>query len=165
MIAGVIVLALAVTWVIIKNQPSNEGYAFEVKQEELRSPNTTKVSKITQPLLTVDNSSHVLKPQPSDSPILISEHKVTQVIDDLQKLATSYDAVDLPKIDPYLLHSNAEIRGAAIEAMVTLGDASAGSLLRIAAAKVTSPHEAVALLEAADYVELPPAKLKFKKKK
>ncbi len=38
---------------------------------------------------------------------------------------------------------------------MTLGDAAASPLLRKAAENAYSPHEAVAMLEAADYLELP----------
>ncbi len=41
--------------------------------------------------------------------------------------------------------------------MVQVGDAAAARYLRAAADKVKDPREAVALLDAADYVELPSA--------
>lgn len=81
------------------------------------------------------------------------------VLDELEFAALSYDAEELPVIEPYLLHPDPEIREAALDAMLTLGDAAASPLLRAAAAQAYSPHEAVELLEAADYLELPSAVL------
>lgn len=73
----------------------------------------------------------------------------------IEDAAVTYDAKALPRIQPYLLDSDPVLREAAINGMIVLGDAAAGPMLREASRHVTSPHEAVRLLEAADYVELP----------
>jgi len=73
----------------------------------------------------------------------------------LEDAATTYDAAQLPVIDKYLYDKDATIRKAAMDSMIVLGDASAGALLRDAAKSASSPQEEKALLDAADYVELP----------
>jgi hypothetical protein len=87
-----------------------------------------------------------------------------EILEEINDAAVTYDPADLPRIEPYLLHPDEEIRQAAMNGMVTLGDASAGALLRKAAALAPTPQEAVRLLEAADYVELPSATLRRRKK-
>lgn len=83
---------------------------------------------------------------------LASQEVILKKIEDA---AVTYDAKALPQIEPYLSHADAEIREAAKNGMINLGDAAAGPLLRKAAKNAPTPQEAVALLEAADYVELP----------
>lgn len=77
------------------------------------------------------------------------------ILNTIQQASVSYDAKALPLIEPYLLHQDPEVRLAAMNGMIVLGETAAGPLLRKAAEKSTSPKEAVALSEAADFVELP----------
>lgn len=81
------------------------------------------------------------------------------VLEKIQDAATTYDPAQLHIIRPYLKSGDPEIRSAAVEAMIVLGDASAGALLREAAAGIPAGDEATAMIKAADYVELPPADL------
>ena len=84
----------------------------------------------------------------------------TQKIERLQSLAMNEDADSLKEILAALTDPNPDIRAAAREAAVQFGDKSAAPLLRAAAENVSDPHEKVALLEAADYLELPPLGIK-----
>lgn len=70
-------------------------------------------------------------------------------------------------IRPYLTHPGPEMRTATLQGMIILGDASAAPLLRAAAKETSDPKEVTALLEAADYLELPPVSLTptFQKKR
>jgi len=87
-----------------------------------------------------------------------------EILEEINDAAVTYDPADLPRIEPYLSHPDEEIRQAAMNGMVTLGDAPAGALLRKAASRAATPQEAVRLLESADYVELPSAPLRRRKK-
>ncbi|HEY1083662.1 MAG TPA: HEAT repeat domain-containing protein [Prosthecobacter sp.] len=82
-----------------------------------------------------------------------------QILAAIEDAAVSYSAEELPKIQPYLTHPDPEVRAAAIQGMVTLGDAAAAPLLRAAAQLALSPEEATAMREAASYVELPSGSL------
>ena len=82
-----------------------------------------------------------------------------EILESIHEAAISYSAEELPKIQPFLLHSDPEVRAAALQGMITLGDAAAAPLLRNAALLATSPEEATALRQAADYVELPSGSL------
>jgi hypothetical protein len=77
------------------------------------------------------------------------------ILAEIEQLSVSYDAKELPKIEPYLLHPDAGVRKAAMDGMIVLGDSAAAPLLRKAAEKAPTPQEAVALTEAADFMELP----------
>ncbi len=87
----------------------------------------------------------------------------------LHNAATTYDAAQLVVIEPYLVDSDPELRAAAIDSMIILGDAAAVPMLRQAAKQVQAPAEVLALEKAADYLELPPVDvtqlLKMRKKK
>ena len=91
-------------------------------------------------------------------------------IEKMDEASTSYDPAELPVIRPYLESSDPELREAAVDAMINLGDASAGPMLREAAQKLDSDLEAKKMMDAADYVELPSANFKeiskmFKKRR
>lgn len=74
----------------------------------------------------------------------------------------SYDPTKLPVITAYLNHPDEELRQAALENLLQMGEAAAAPLLRAASEKARSPQEALAMLDAADFLELPPAKLVIK---
>lgn len=78
-----------------------------------------------------------------------------ELLAEIEQLSVTYDAKELPKLEPYLLHPDPEVRKAAMNGMVVLGDSAAAPLLRRAAEKAPTPQEAVALTEAADFMELP----------
>ncbi len=81
-------------------------------------------------------------------------------IEKIQDAATTYDPAQLAVIRPYLTSADPELRAAAVDAMIVLGDATAGAMLRQAAATIGPGNEATAMMKAADYVELPSANLK-----
>jgi hypothetical protein len=81
----------------------------------------------------------------------------------LQEAATTYSPEGIPLIEPSLYSSDREVREAAADALVVLGETGGAKALRKAAAKSRDPREAVALIERAEYLELPPAKLSHRK--
>ena len=81
--------------------------------------------------------------------------KRAAILAEIEQLSVTYDAKELPEIEPYLLHPDPEVREAAMNGMIVLGDSAAAPLLRKAAAGAANPKEAVALEEAAAYMELP----------
>jgi hypothetical protein len=93
---------------------------------------------------------------------LASSHET--ILAEIQDAAVTYDAKALPRIQPYLLDSDPAVREAAIQGMIILGDAAAGPMLREASRHAKTPQEAVKMLEAADYVELPSGTLPLKKR-
>ncbi len=67
----------------------------------------------------------------------------------------TYSAGALPVLGGYLRHGDAEVRRAAREAMVQLGLAEGAGVLREAADTAADPQEALAMLDAAELLELP----------
>jgi hypothetical protein len=91
---------------------------------------------------------------PADAP---ADEEFTRIADEIEEAYTTYSPEALPKLAPYLTHPDPELRALAREAVVQVGHAEGAVLLRRAARSLRDPREAVALLEAADFLELPPA--------
>ena len=87
------------------------------------------------------------------------EERRLAILGSLQEAATTYSPEGIPLIEPSLYSSDREVREAAADALVVLGETGGAKALRKAAAKSRDPREAVALIERAEYLELPPAKL------
>jgi hypothetical protein len=79
-----------------------------------------------------------------------------EILAEIEDAAVSYDPAELPRIRPYLEHADGEIRAAAMDGMVVLGDAAAVPMLRDAAARLASRQEAEKFRQAAAFLELPP---------
>lgn len=104
-----------------------------------------------------DPREPLAQPQPeAPQQAALTEEARTAILGEIEQASVTYDAKALPDIERYLLHPDPEVRQAAMNGMIVLGDAAAGPLLRKAAEKAPTPKEAVALTEAADYIELPP---------
>ena len=90
---------------------------------------------------------------------LMSDTQSASIIHQIEQAALAYDETVGPSIARHLLHADAEIRAAARDALLRAGHASGARYLRAAAEKIQDPREAVALLDAADFLELPPTPL------
>jgi HEAT repeat protein len=76
-------------------------------------------------------------------------------MDRIQEAIATYSAEGVPILKPLLLSPDLEIREQAIEGMKQLDAPEAAAALREAAKKVTDPRDRQAMLEAADFVDLP----------
>ena len=114
------------------------------------APNPTVAPLSTSGRNPVSDNPNSSPPVP-----LVDESSRERILTELQEAATTYDAAHLPKIEPYLSHPDAELRTAAVNAVITLGDSAGAPLLRAASSLIKDPREAVALLDAAEYMELP----------
>jgi hypothetical protein len=85
----------------------------------------------------------------------LSDDQRREILGKIEQASVTYDPKGLPLLEPYLLHPDPEVRTAALNGMIVLGEAGGAPLLREAAKKASTPKEAVALTEAADYLELP----------
>jgi hypothetical protein len=77
------------------------------------------------------------------------------VMDRIQEAISTYSAEGVPILKPLLLSPDLEIREQAIEGMKQLDAPEAAAALREAAKKVTDPRDRQAMLEAAEFVDLP----------
>lgn len=162
-IAGFVVAIGFLIW-FINTRPltvdDTDYHAREViSPRQASAPNHFGSSNKTEP-----SSSAAEKPEIDSTSN--AESKQT-ILEKIHEASITYDPSQLPAIRGYLLHPEAEIREAAVNGMIVLGDASAGPMLREAAKLAPTAKEAVVMEEAADYVELPSANLGelLKKKK
>lgn len=124
--------------------PENDGES----PSALTAIKPTGPTKSSLPASPSEPQKHEAKPStpPASQAVILGQ---------IEDASVTYDAKALPLIEPYLLNPDPVIREAAMKGMINLGDAAAGPLLREASHHVSTPQEAVTLLEAADYVELP----------
>jgi len=87
------------------------------------------------------------------------------ILDSIQSASVSYDPSELPRIQPYLTHSDPEVREAALNGIVVLGHAAGSPMLRDAANRLKNPIEAAEFLKKADYLELPSAPIRLLRQK
>ncbi|MES2737812.1 MAG: hypothetical protein V4672_15930 [Verrucomicrobiota bacterium] len=129
-------------------QTAPEKSPVALASPRMSGPTNAAGAEEVQPLLA-----------PAERPAVPKAETKPQIFEVIHDAAVSYDAKELSKIQPYLLHADPEVRAVALQGMIDLGDAAAGPLLRAAAQLAPSPAEAKALHEAADFVELPSATL------
>lgn len=77
------------------------------------------------------------------------------ILQRIEDAVTSYDPAGVKVLKDLLLDSHVEVRTAAREAMVQLGETDGIPVLRQAATRMQDPAEARACREAADFLELP----------
>ena len=121
-------------------------------------PTPPSASTVTTSSLPVPESrqGNALPPVEVSSSAAEAKEKIIAEIDDATVL---YSTAGLPKIQPYLLHADPEIRAAAIDGMVNLGETGGAALLRAASQLAPTAEDAAAMREAAAYLDLPPGQL------
>lgn len=117
----------------------------------------SRASQASPQFVTGDDPARRTPSKAGGAPVTegLQDEERSAILNTIEQASVTYDAKALPLIEPYLLHQDPEVRLAAMNGMIVLGEAAAGPLLRKAAEMSTSPKEAVALSEAADFVELP----------
>jgi hypothetical protein len=155
-----LVIAITIGYLTFKRGPSKPT---PPSTQQMQSPTEMESSKVSPPSSPSSPIRTEISKQ-SPAPIVQTEVRKAEshqeALEQMHEASITYDKAQLKVIQPYLTHPDAELRSAAINAMVVLGDASAGPLLREASKNASSPREAVAMEEAADYVELPSADFK-----
>ena len=147
---GTLALMMCIIWVA----------RVEVKAAPQKSPLQQK-SPVARPSsgkpFNTRSSTVPGDPNKSDSP----EHASTipLIIDEINDASVMYDPAYLPAIEKYLLHQDVEVRKSAINGMIVLGHRAAAPMLRAASKLAPTPYEAVDMLKAADYLELPSASM------
>ena len=133
------------------------GMLWPESEEAERAVLASRASEASPQVVTGDDQARRTPSKADGAPVaegLLDEERFA-IVNTIEQASVTYDAKALPLIEPYLLHQDPEVRLAAMNGMIVLGEAAAGPLLRKAAEKSTSPKEAVALSEAEDFVELP----------
>jgi HEAT repeat protein len=74
----------------------------------------------------------------------------------IHEAMVTYSPEGVKALEPMLADAEPEIREAAINAIIQIGEKSGADALRRAARKTKLPRERMRMLEAADFIELPP---------
>jgi HEAT repeat protein len=90
------------------------------------------------------------KAQPAADPARLDEARSV-----IEAAVVTYEPAGVKAIRPFLLDPDPQIRQAARDGMVQLGESDAVPLLRDAASKLEDPREIASLQEAADLLALP----------
>ena len=125
---------------------SNAGFTFPVA--EAPAPSATSAETPA----TETSLAEVPPEAASDTEPDAAQARSIQQIEDA---VVTYQASSLPVIAPFLVHGDPVVREAAREGVVQMGLSEAAPLLREAAGKLKDPREAILLLDAADFLELP----------
>jgi hypothetical protein len=140
------------------------------------SPTPTKQTSAStaRPSLYAETQTSKAASRPTRAPALVSfteenvdpetEEQKFVLLDALHEAASTYSPEGIPLIKPSLYSSDPQIREAAADAMVVLGETEGAQVLREAAALASDPREALALIEKAEYLELPSGQLLFREK-
>lgn len=146
LLAGLVVLA----FVVFRSKPS-------VKVPPASVGTAGNAAETSLPMGAV---KPVIPPPASSAATTISPPLPARTVDELESLGMKHDADSLRAILAELTNSNPEIRAAARKAAVQFGDRAAAPALRAVAAKTEDVDEKRALLEAADFLELPPLEVR-----
>ena len=159
---GLGILLIAIALIAVNFFPSNEpdgAVATTHSEKKHRKKKSTPQKQFQNPhSSTASTNRNKPTVTEADSATQVAEREAA--IEKMDEASTSYDPAELPIIRPYLESADPLLREAAVNAMIVLGDASAGPMLREAAQKLPSSEESKKMMEAADYVELPSANLK-----
>ncbi len=161
MIAAAIVIIIAIALVALKREPSTnaEDIGRETTIRSTKSnPNQSRTQE-QEPLSTLQSDAND-KP---DEETQNSENEV--ILSEIHDASIQYEPSQIPVIIPYLAHAEKEVRLAAVDGLIVLGERAAAEHLREASKRLEDPREAVIFLDAADFLELPSFKFKGKKEK
>jgi HEAT repeat protein len=152
-----------ITFFFMAAGPDSAIQSARPKSPERSNPTVEVQPSLNLPSPTSATIANSLESEPSVekfvAPSTQPPAKKEVILSVIEEAAISYSAEELPKIQPYLSHPDPEVRAAAIQGMITIGEPAAAPLLRAAAQLAASTEEAKAMKEAADYVELPPGSM------
>ena len=135
-------LILAAFYFPRRAQPPQSGTIPEAPQAP-----STRASRLPSPASTA-GSANSSEPAPTLSPALENE---------IEEAVVTYSPEALPFLGKLLASGEPDVREAARDGLVRLGEKGGAVLLRRATAKLTDPEEIKKFLETADYLELPSA--------
>jgi hypothetical protein len=120
------------------------------KPEPAAPPSAPQLSSNRPPRKPADRPTDPTSPQPKATlPVALEEEIETAVV--------TYSPEGLPTFEKLLANGEPDIREAARDGLVRLGEKGGAALLRRATARLTDPAEIQRFLETADYLELPSA--------
>ncbi|HTJ78607.1 MAG TPA: hypothetical protein VL357_06385 [Rariglobus sp.] len=127
---------------------------FLVARRSSRAPYTGTSAVLTRPPASPSFPAEITagNKESAPQPVLL---KGAPALAKILEASTAYDASAVPIIAPYLTSPDKDIRDAARDGLIRLGEAAASPYLREAAMNAATQQEAVELIKAADYLALP----------
>lgn len=159
MVAAAIVIIIAVILVTFKGNPSTDGEDLKVippTKSNHSNPNQSRRQELNSPSNSKPNEDGEL-----DEEIRNAENEV--ILSEIHEASIQYEPSQIPVIIPYLAHKEKEVRLAAVDGLIVLGERAAADHLREASKRLEDPREAVIFLDAADFLELPSYRFKREK--
>ncbi|BCU79097.1 hypothetical protein [Luteolibacter sp. LG18] len=92
----------------------------------------------------------------SRTPEPVPPEERDQALAVIEEAVASYEAAAVKRISPYLSSPDRDLRNAAREGLIQLGEPDGIAALRLAATRMSDPADIQACREAADFLELPP---------
>lgn len=119
-------------------------------------PETTSPPKVRETPPANANRVTPGTSKPPLNPPSVTVHAST-VEEEIEAAVVTYSPAALPTFEKLLASGEPDVREAARDGLVRLGETGGAALLRRASARLTDPQEIKKFLETADYLELPSA--------
>jgi hypothetical protein len=148
-----------IAFLTITDVPENQAKLEDTPPKETyqtSSPLSLSENSPDSPRLAPDASDVSAKSSTADTSPESSNDQKNQILLGIDDSISTYSEEGVDQITPLLASPDPEIREAAIEGMKQLSLPKAAAVLREVAAKgTTSPADRAAMLEAADFIDLP----------
>lgn len=134
---------------------SKEALAIQVSRNEIPATNVSDETPVPE---NRDEGLASITAAPRTSPARsasASTNSVEERISELEELGARNDSESFQKIVADLRDTNPEIRQAALDAIMQFGNRDAVPILKELSAKTEDAREKVALLDAAEFLDLP----------
>lgn len=158
-VAAAIVIIIAIVLVALKGESSTnvENISEKTTKRSTKSnPNQSRTQGL-DPLSTIQSDAN----DRPDEETKNSENEV--ILSEIHEASIQYEPSQIPVIIQYLAHPEKEVRLAAVDGLIVLGERAAADHLREASKRLEDPREAVIFLDAADFLELPSYRFKREK--
>lgn len=139
-------------------ETAGSSFAFDDSQEIDSAPSPQIARKPDE------RASATLQDPPSkagEAKLAAQEKAQEKAFDNIENAVITYSPEAVNSIVPMLSSADPEIRDAAIEGLVQLGEKRGADALRRAARTAKTPQEKARMLKAADFIELPPVQLEW----
>lgn len=159
MVAAVTSIALAIVLVTFKGKSATEGGDVKVIPPT-KSDHSIPIQSSRQELNLPSNS------KPNEDGELDEETRNEEkevILSEIHEASIQYEPSQISVIIPYLAHPEKEVRLAAVDGLIVLGERAAADHLREASMRLEDPREAVIFLDAAELLELPSYRFKREK--
>lgn len=158
-VAAAIVIIIAIVLVALKGESSTnieDTSEKTTKRSTKSNPNQSRTQEL-DPLSTIQSDAN----DRPDEETKNSENEV--ILSEIHEASIQYEPSQIPVIIPYLAHPEKEVRLAAVDGLIVLGERAAADHLREASKRLEDVREAVIFLDAAELLELPSYRFKREK--